>query len=1054
MAFLVNGVITHLKVDSGADANVISLENYNAIAKGDKRLGPPREVGNWKLLDFNGNEIGCAGQVTTTIAASAEGKRLVETFFVATSRSQSVLSYETATKLGVLVMNKTILQLEAGETFPSIPMEPIQLEIDTNVQPRVCVYNSIPAALESFVDEHWDELERQGIIEPLQGAPRWLSRVDVVPKKDGTYRVIIDMRPANKAIRRRYYQMPNPDHTTTRVRFAKRFSKYDFTSAYFHVLLHPASRYITAFMTSKGPRQFTRLPFGINCAPEIFQQVMDHLFGGLPGVIVYLDDLLVFAPDQETLKERCEMVMEVIKENNLTLNEGKCIHDVAEIEFLGAILSESGCKPAPERIDGITNFPKPQTYAQLREFIGLVNYIAKHLYNISTTMEPMRRLLEGNTKELKGARCLDNWSPDQDQAFRATKEQVANNILERGYFDPKHPTSITTDASPVGLAAIVTQNDPKNGEERVIACTSRSLTKTERKYPQTQREAKAIAWSIPKFDFYLIGIRFTLITDHEPMKFIFGRNARNLNKRALNRAENYALTLSQYEFDVEIIRSKQNMADCLSRCPAPITAADRDKRNNRNNGTAVIGSLTVTDEIRKGACLSLKEIAEATATDVQLQEVVKALADEIDWKEIPDFSRFKDELHLADGIIWRLGRAIVPQQLRKKAMGVAHRSHPGMSTTKHLLRKFVWWPMIDRHVEEFIKTCDTCIKLSASDPPEPLVMSSFPEEPWQDIALDFWSGSETDKKVLVIADYHSRAIRAEVLRETTSEATIKALEKVFGEWGWPSTMKHDNGPQLVSNEFLSWLEANGIESRPTTARNAQENGLVERHMKGITRAFAIAKIEKRNAEETLKQYVADYNSWPHSVTRVAPRDVLAGRVVKTRLPLQRMEENDESSNIKAQIRKRDQKFKIKKKTAEDARRRAKFSTLKVGDQVYLRDHEQRNKIDQRFLDTKHEITARSGGRLTLKSLLDNSIKIRKTVDVKLVPENLHDGSGAPKTEPQGMAAKPTAPLEATKQQDPDHAGSTAGRPLRVKKIPARLLLEAQKEGAPEQGKFD
>lgn len=1042
MAFLINGVITYLKVDSGADANVISMDNFEAISRGEVQLPRPRKINNLKLLDFGGNEIKCAGQISTTIATSAHGKGMYETFFVAESRPQSVLSYSTATKLGVLVMNKTILQVRRCETFPVIPMEPVKLRIDKSVQPRICIYNSIPAALESFVDDHWDTLERQEVIEPMTRAPEWLSRVDVVPKKGGSYRVIIDMRPANKAISRMFYPMPHPDHIMTKIKGAKRFAKYDLKSAYFHVPLHPASRYVTAFMTSRGPRQFTRLPFGINCAPEIFQKVIDHLFAGLPGVLVYLDDLLVFAPDKKTLQQRCETVMKVIRANNLTLNEEKCIVNAAEVEFLGSILSESGCRPAPGRTNGIKDFPIPQTYSQLREFIGLVNYVAKHLYDISTTMEPLRRLLEGNTKELKGARLLEGWGEEQDEAFLATKDRVANHILERGYFDPDHPTKITTDASPVGLAAIVTQHDPETEEDRVIACTSRSLTKTERKYPQTQREAKAIAWGISKFAYYLIGIKFTLVTDHEPMKFIFGGNARYLNKRALNRAENYAMTLSQYDFEVEIIKSKQNKSDCLSRCPS--TANSEKPIKNSSHWT--IATIT-TKEDRRGACLTLKELAEDTAVDLQLLEVVKALAGEIEWKTLPEFSRFKDSLHWSDGIIWRLGRSVVPKKLQTKAMAVAHRSHPGMSTTKHLLRKFVWWPAMDRNVEDFVKTCETCIKLSTSDPPEPMVMSSFPENPWQDIAIDFWSGSDTDKKVLVVADYYSRALRAEVLRETTAAATIKALERVFGEWGWPSTVKHDNGPQLVSSEFLTWLEANGIESLPTTARNAQENGLVERHMKGITRAFAIAKIEKKGPEETLKQYVSDYNSWPHSVTQVAPRDVLAGRVIKTRLPLPRTEDVDEMEDMHSQIRRRDRKFKIKKKSAEDARRRAKFSDLKVGDKVYLRDHDRRNKIDQRFLDAKHLITARSGGRLTLKSLMDNSVKIRKTVDVKLVPETQHDGSGEPAATAKQLEEQSCSNGSAVAPKGDVGTASSSindtGRPQRQKKIPARLLCEVR-----------
>lgn len=149
----------------------------------------------------------------------------------------------------------------------------------------------------------------------------------------------------------------------------------------------------------------------------------------------------------------------------------------------------------------------------------------------------------------------------------------------------------------------------------------------------------------------------------------------------------------------------------------------------------------------------------------------------------------------------------------------------------------------------------------------------------------------------------------------------------------------------------------------------------------------------------------------------------------------------------SQIRTRDRKFKIAKKSAEDARRRAKFSNLKVGDRVYIRDHDRRNKVDQRFLDAKHVITARSGGRLTLKSLDDNSIKIRKTVDVKLVPMAQHDGSGEQtgdyQQDDENDGANDFDGSDNLKSSMDAPNVAIPARPQRTKKTPLRLLDEIQ-----------
>lgn len=135
---------------------------------------------------------------------------------------------------------------------------------------------------------------------------------------------------------------------------------------------------------------------------------------------------------------------------------------------------------------------------------------------------------------------------------------------------------------------------------------------------------------------------------------------------------------------------------------------------------------------------------------------------------------------------------------------------------------------MDKSVENFVKTCLVCIQLSRCDAPEPLVMSKYPERPWENVAIDYWSSGAMNEHILVVVDYYSKAIQAVALIESTTTTTIKALERIFRRLGWVTSIKHDNGPQFSSNEFKAWMENHRITSYPTTPRNAQENGLVER----------------------------------------------------------------------------------------------------------------------------------------------------------------------------------------------------------------------------------
>lgn len=1006
MPFLINESEVFMKVDSGADVNVVSSNDWCNIWKSTGKSVPMTSSEQHQLLDYNGNAIETLGKFTAEIRCPKSVKSTTSEFFVAESRPQPVLSFATAQDLGILKISSSVHLIGEQKEFPCMPIAPIKLTIDANIQPKAYVYNNIPASLEKFVENHWDELESLGIIEAMKGPATWLSSVHVVPKKGNDHRIIIDMRNANKAIRREFYPMPNPERFLSQLGDAKIFTTLDLKSAYHHVLLDEASRYITAFMTKRGPRQFTRLPFGINCAPELFQKIMDDMLSGLEGVASYLDDILIYGGNVEELRQRTEAVMDRIRQNNLTLNNKKCSWEQQEVEFIGAMITSEGVRPADDKICAIKNFPRPETFRELRGFIGIVNYIGRHLPSISTVMEPMRQLLMGESTKLRGKAKLPGWTEEHEEAFKETK-QVASNAILRGHYKLDQITAIMTDASPVGIAAMILQRENKNTEVRVIACASRSLTDTERRYPQTQREALAIVWGVEKFFYYLAGREFTIITDHKPMEFIFGNASPKTNKRALTRAEAWSARLGQYRFLVKVIPSKANEADILSRMPVPTMQPTHvEKRLQAGDEFKSIDTITVAPHqlVAENLPLSYETLREETEKDLELQAVIRSINGEQDWNdEAKSFARLRDELSLTDGLILRGTRIVIPKSLQRSTIAVAHRAHPGMSITKNQLRRSVWWPAMDRSVEHFVKTCVVCLQLSKSDAPEPLVMSEFPERPWENIAIDYWSTGAMNEYILVAKDYYSKAIQATALNESTTQATIQALEKFFRKLGWVASIKHDNGPQFASAEFQTWLENNRIKSYPTTPRNAQENGLVERHMASIGRAMKIAKLERRNIRDALEEHVDAYNSWPHCVTGIPPRDLLYGRVTRNEIPATK--ELFEKYPLMDDIaRMRNKEFQIRKKEETDLKRRAKDSGIKAGDWVHLKNDSRPNKLAPNFSEQSYMVVRRNGGRLTLS--VDGKERIRKTTDVKLKRDDEHLGTGIPIAEKNLESGRP------------------------------------------------
>lgn len=137
------------------------------------------------------------------------------------------------------------------------------------------------------------------------------------------------------------------------------------------------------------------------------------------------------------------------------------------------------------------------------------------------------------------------------------KEKLTN-AETLGYFDTEAKTQLVTDASPVGLGAVLLQI--QNGEKRIISYASRSLTDVEKRYSQTEKEALGIIWVCERFPMYLYGIDFELLTDHKPLEYIYSAKS-----KPSARISRWVLCLQPYLFKVVYIKGKDNIADPLSR---------------------------------------------------------------------------------------------------------------------------------------------------------------------------------------------------------------------------------------------------------------------------------------------------------------------------------------------------------------------------------------------------------------------------------------------------------------------------------------------------------
>ena len=148
----------------------------------------------------------------------------------------------------------------------------------------------------------------------------------------------------------------------------------------------------------------------------------------------------------------------------------------------------------------------------------MVNQLGKFIPDIATVTDPLRALLKDKAAWL--------WGPAQDAAFSKLKRLFTSNKTLKLY-DPSLCTKVTTDSSSYGLSAVLSQKS-EYSTWHPVAYASRSLSLTEKRYAQVEKEALASAWACNRFEEYLIGLKFILETDHKPLVALLGTKSHSL----------------------------------------------------------------------------------------------------------------------------------------------------------------------------------------------------------------------------------------------------------------------------------------------------------------------------------------------------------------------------------------------------------------------------------------------------------------------------------------------------------------------------------------------
>ncbi|KAK3730601.1 hypothetical protein QZH41_018821, partial [Actinostola sp. cb2023] len=650
-----------------------------------------------------------------------------------------------------------------------------------------------------------------------------------------------------------------------------------------------------------------------------------------------------------------------------------------------------GITTDPEKTAAVREWKTPTTVKELRSsFLGFVGYYRRFCKNFAAIAGPLHELVNTCLKELKEHRKLkipftQRWNSNCQKAFDTLKEKLTSPPV-LGYVDFSKPFVVETDASNEGLDAVLSQD--QDGQRRVIAYASRRLASTERNptnYSSMKLELLALKWAVTeKFRSYLLGSKFVVYTDNNPLKYLNTAKLGALEQR-------WAAQLALFDFTITFRSGKSNAnADGLSRNPvgkepvvneedgytaiesilaqptttipvelwyACVNSQSQEAQNNRIDTHRDIGlDRQVTHEKEKESGVpattafpshSKAELTEMQNSDATISQFLKY------WKEgrKPNFRERRgmpsksismlrqwDRMQLEAGVLYRvvqdpnhgqLRQLVVPTVLRDNVMQSLHdqMGHQGVERTSQLLR---------RRFHSLLEPA-----------------------------------SDGRENVLVMTDVFTKFTLAIPTRDQKANTTAKLiLKEWFMRYGVPNRIHSDQGRNFESEVIMELCGLYGIKKSRTTPYHPQGNAQCERFnrtMHDLLRSLPPHK--KRKWTEHLPELLYAYNATPHSSTGYSPYYLMFCREPRLPVDLLLGAEEDVEDEIQNDwlathmSRLRDAYLKAGEHLEQAAERRKKASDqtafddpLEIGQLVYLRNKVKgRNKIQDSWSPTLYRV---------------------------------------------------------------------------------------------------